>query len=203
MSQPTEEPTNPNAGRQAREQAAAYDSVFAPRILTLDDGTEIAIPPHPNMRMLDDDAQAALERLEFELESYDRHPEVYIPEQKAKDRNGDEITLPAETKPGAVKLPYRKTNPQTGEPELLDPPYTVQVAQIALGAGDYAKLRAGKIGGRRGCAADVWRVWNNQGLDIARRQDDDSKSDDGPDVLEDVAAPDSERPVEVPSPSDS
>lgn len=196
MSQPT------NSGRQAREQADAYASTFAPRRIEFDDGGFILVPPHPNMRMLDDDAQAAVERLDFELESYDRHPDTYIPEQKVKDRGGNEITLPAQTVPGAVKLPYRKTDVE-GNTTLLDPPYTVQVAQIALGPDDYAKLRAATINGRRGSAADVWRVWNNQGLDIANRADVDSKSDDGPGVLEDVAEADSERPAEVLPPSDS
>lgn len=196
MTQPT------NVGRQAREQATAYTSIFAPRELVLDDGTVIEIPPHPNLRMLDDDAQAALERLEFELESYDRHPDIYVPEQKSKDRNGDEIILPAETKPGAVKIPYRKTDPATGEAKLLDPPYTVQVAKIALGEAAYKKLRAGKVNGRRGSAADVWRIWNNQGLDLAEREASDSKSDVGVGVLEDVAAPDRVGPEPVPSPAD-
>lgn len=183
-------PENKNAGRQAREQADEYSSVFAPTPLKLDDGTVIKVPPHPNLRMLDDEAQAGLERLEFALESYDRHPDVYIPEQKVKDRSGNEMVLPPETKEGPLKLPHRKTNGDVAE--LLDPPYTVQVAQIALGEDDYAKLRGGEIDGRRGSAADVWRIWNEQGLDIAERRAADSKSDGGAGVLEDVAATDSE-----------
>lgn len=189
--------TQPNAGREAREQAKAYKSVFAPTPLVLDDRTVIEVPPHPNLRMLDDDAQAALEKLEFELESYDRYPEVYIPEQKGKDRNGDEISLPAQIVPGAVRLPYRKTNAD-GVAELLDPPYSVQVAKIALGD-DYEKLRAGKVNGKRGSAADVWRIWNEQNYNVTDRVDADPKSDAGADDLAVVPAPDGERPVEVPS----
>lgn len=194
--------TQPNAGREAREQAKAYKSPFAPTPLKLDDGTVIEVPPHPNLRTLDDDAQAALEKLEFELESYDRYPEVYIPEQKGKDRNGDEIALPAQIVPGAVKMPYRKTN-DDGVADLLDPPYSVQVAQLALGDEDYAKLRAGKVKGKRGSAAHVWRIWNEQSAGIADRRDADPKSDGGADDLAAVPTPDSERPVAVPSPADS
>jgi hypothetical protein len=182
-------PENENAGRQAADQAEAYNSVFSPTPLKLDDGTVIKVPPHPNMRMFDDEAQAALERLEFELESYDRHPDIYIPEQTVKDKSGNEMKLPAETKPGPLKLPHRKTTGETSE--LLDPPYTVQVAKIALGD-DYEKLRAGTIDGRKGSAANVWRIWNQQGLDIAERQAADSKSDGGTGVSADVAATDSE-----------
>lgn len=192
-----------NAGRQAREQAKAYDSPFAPTPLKLDDGSVIEVPPFPQLRMLDDDAQAEFERLQFDLESYDRHPDRHIPEQKAKDRNGDEITLPAETVPGQLKEPFRKTDPDTGEVTLLDPPYHVRVARIALGETDYARLRAGTINGRRGSQADVWRVWNEQGVEIAKRAAEDSKSNGSPNYLAAVPAADGQRPVPVPSPADS
>lgn len=178
-------------GREAREQAKAYKSVFAPTPLTLDDGTVIEVPPHPNLRMLDDDAQAELEQLEFELESYDRHPDIIIPAYEAKDRNGNltGAVIPEETVRGSLKVPHRKT--VKGEPKLMTPPYTVRVAQIALGD-DYAKLRAGTIDGHKGSAADVWRVWNEQGQQIARRSDADPKSDGSSDGVADVATPDSE-----------
>lgn len=166
---------SPDAPREAREQAKEYGSVFASTPLWLDDGTLIEIPPHPNLRMFDDDAQAAYERFEFELESYDRHPDIYVPEQTVKDKAGNELKLPADTRPGPLKVPHRKTDPDTGEATLLDPPYTVQVVKIALGD-DYAKLRSGKVNGRRGSASDVWRIWNQQGQDVADRRRDDSKS---------------------------
>lgn len=186
------QPKRADAGREAQEQAKAYDSVFAPQKLKLDDGTEIEIPPHPNLRMFDDDALAALEKLNFELESYDRHPEIYIPEQKVKDRAGNEITLPSETRPGALKTnPHRKTDPDTGEAELLDPPYEVQVVQIALGD-DYQTLRSGKINGKRGAARHVWQLWNEQSAGVAQRRDADPKSDGDADGVADVATPDSQ-----------
>lgn len=173
-------PTKPEgAAAAAREQAGEYGSIFASSTLTLDDGTDIEIPPHPNLRMFDDEAQAAFERLEFELESYDRHPDVQVPEQKIYDKHGNLVsTLAPDTHPGQLKVPHRKTDPDTGEATLLDPPYTVQVVQIALGE-DYELLRMGKVGGRRGSARDVWRIWNEQGQKIADRQAADSKSDGG------------------------
>lgn len=199
MTQP--EQSNTNAGREALDQAKAYDSVFAPSPLTLDDGTTIEVPPHPSLRMLDDDRLADLVKLEFKLESYDRH-EIQLPERTIKDENGSEMVLPAETKQGSLREPYRKTDPETGEVELLDPPYIVQLVQVALGD-DYARLRAGTIDGRRGSSADVKRIWDEQSRAIEERRAADSKSNGSTGVLEDVATPDSERPVEVPSPSDS
>lgn len=196
MTQPTEAPNDQQPAksdntRHAREQAAEYDSPFASTELKLDDGTVIVVPPDPRLRLLDDDALAALDRLNLEIESYDRHPDIFIPEQKIKDRVGNEITLPSETRPGALKEPHRKTD-ETGQQILLDPPYTVQVVQIALGQEDYARLRAGKINGRRGSAADVNRIWNEQGAALVKRQAADSKSDGSPGVLEGISPSDSE-----------
>lgn len=161
---------------EAREQAKAYDGLFAPTPLELDDGTTIDIPPHPNLRMLDDDRQEAYEELLFEVESYDRGPDIFIPEQKVKDSSGNEMVLPSETKQGDLLVPYRKDG------KLVKPPHTVKVVIAALGEDVYARLRAG---GRS--AADVWRVWNQQGLNIAERQDNDSKSDGGAVAVEAVS----------------
>lgn len=203
MTQPIPDP-NTDAGAKAAEQATAYgNDIFAIKDLRLDDGTIIKIPPHPTLRLLDDDALADLDQLEFDLESYDRHPDIYVPEQKGKDRNGDEITLPAEVKPGAVKIPYRKTDPDTNKTELLNPPYEVQIVAIAIGKAAYAKLRAGKINGRKGSAADVLRIWNARTAELEGRRESDSKSDGGADVLADVAAPDSVGSEPVPPPADS
>lgn len=193
---------NADAGRKAAEQAEAYEfDPFAVHDLTLDDGSVIKVPPHPMHRLLDDDALAAKDKLEVDLESYDRFPDIYIPEQKAKDRNGAEITLPAETKRGALKLPYRKTVGDVAE--VLDPPYDVQLVRLALGDEDYQRLRAGTVNRRRGSVADVQRIWNEGFTELARRRKTDPKSDGGADVLADVAAADSDGPVEVPPPSDS
>lgn len=172
-----------NAGREAQEQAKAYNSIFAPRELTLDDGTVIEVPPHPRLRMLDDDVLATLEELDFETESYDRGPEVYIPEQKVKDRAGNDMVLAAETRPGPLLLPYRKDG------KLIKPPYSVRVAEVALGD-DYLKLRAGKVDGHRGSAADVWRIWSEQSLEVTEREGSDTKSDGSTDDLADVPTPD-------------
>lgn len=161
-------PQVPGAPARARDQADAHDSVFAPGGLELSDGSTIEIPPHPNLRMLDDDRQAAYEELMFEAESYDREDDVFIPEQRLRDpETGNEtgVVLPAQTRRGELKVPFRKGG------ELIKPPHSVRVVQVALGDQEYARLRAG---GKS--AADVWRVWNDQGLRIADRQVVDSKS---------------------------
>lgn len=192
-----------NTGRQAAEQAADYGSVFAPTPLRLDNGDTIQVPPHPNLRMFDDDALEELDQLDFDLESYDRLPDIFIPEQRVQDRDGNMLVLPAETKEGPLRTPYRKTDPETKKTVLLKPPYPVRVAQIALRKTDYARLRNSTIDGHRGSAADIWRIWNEQATDLQERRAADPKSDGGSGVLEDVAATHSQRPEQVPPPSDS
>lgn len=166
---------NPSANRQAREQATAYGGLFASHQLELDGGDIIEIPPHPNLRMLDDDRQEQYEELLFEIESYDRGPDIYMPEQTLPSG----VVLPAETKPGPLLEPYRKDG------KLVKPPYSVRVVQVALGEETYRKLRAG---GR--CAADVWRIWNTTGMEITERSDFRPATNGSSSGLAAVPAPD-------------
>jgi hypothetical protein len=160
--------TAPNAGQQAREQADAYDSMFADIEIELNDGTTISIPPHPDLGMLDDEAMEQYEELQFEMESYDREEDIHIPEQRLKDADGNEngVVLPATVSPGALKRPYRKNG------ELIKPPHSVRVARIALGEAGYQRLIAG---GKS--AGDVWRAWAKQAAELRDREAADSKSE--------------------------
>lgn len=169
--------TAPDAGQQAREQADAYDSLFADIEMELNDGTTISIPPHPDLGMLDDDAMEQYEELQFEMESYDREEDIHIPEQRLKDSEGNEtgVVLPATTSPGALKRPYRKNG------ELIKPPHSVRVARIALGDEGYQRLVAG---GKS--AGDVWRAWAKQAAELRDREASDSKSEGGSVDLEAV-----------------
>ncbi|AGT12024.1 tail assembly chaperone [Mycobacterium phage Catdawg] len=158
--------TAPDAGLQAREQATNYDSVFADTPLTLNNGEVIMVPPHPDLGMLSDEAMAEYEQLQFEMESYDREEDIFIPEQRLRSSDGHEtgVVLPASTQKGDLKRPYRKDG------VLISPPHSVRVARIALGEENYAKLRAG---GKS--AADVWRIWGSQAAELQKRQVTDSK----------------------------
>lgn len=175
--------TAPNAGRQARDQASAYDSLFADTKLELDDGSFISVPPHPDLGMLDDDQMDAYEDLVIEQESYDREEDIYIPEQRLLDAQGNEtgVVLPARTEPGALKRPFRINGVR------VKPAHSVRVAQIALGEEGYARLRKG---GRS--AADVWRIWGRQAAELADRQAADDKSPRGALGLATVSETDSE-----------
>lgn len=172
---------------EAREQAKAYDSLFANQKIELEDGTELEIPPHPDFQMLDDERQEAYEELLFEAESCDREPDIFIPEHYRKDKDGNDTgpLQPAETIRGALLSPLRKTDKE-GVVHLMKPPYSVQRVMAALGEAKYARLKAG---GR--CAADVWRVWGKQGIEVRARQAVDPKSNGGPVDLVSVPAADS------------
>lgn len=167
---PTDSPKNLpttglDAGAEALTQADEYESLFGTTDLLLDDGDVIKVPPHPDYGMCSDEAQEAYDELLFVVDTqYDREPDIQVPEQKLE--NG--FVLPAETRRGALKSPSRIKN------ELVKPPHTVKVAQIALGEVEYKRLQAG---GRS--AADVWKIWGQQGIKMKERQQRDSKSNGG------------------------
>jgi hypothetical protein len=169
MSQPT---PPADAGKRAREQADAYDSVFASTPLELNDGTTIDIPPHPNLAMLDDDRQAAYEELIFEVESYDREEDIFIPEQHLTSG----AIVPAGMRRGNVITPHRKDG------QLIKPPYSQRMVTAVLGEDVYARMRAG---GKS--AGDVMKIWQLQGLALADRQQIDSKSNGSASVVENVS----------------
>lgn len=188
---PTDQPTQAlDAARRAREQAAAYKSQFTPTEMTLTygDGTTevVVIPPHPNLRMLDDDRLEAYEDLLFEAETtYDRYPDTLLPEQKLD--NG--IIIPAETKQGAIKRPYQRTTigeDGRSKTERIKPAWEIQVVETCIGKDVLDKIRgAVKTSWREGDAheghgtgsqADVWRVWSEQGLELTDRATVDPKS---------------------------
>ncbi len=175
--------TAPNAGAQARAQANVYDSLFADTKLELNDGSSIAIPPHPDLGMLDDDQMDAYEDLVMELETYDREEDIFIPEQRLLDSKGNEtgVVLPSSTERGQVKRPFRKDGVR------VKPAHSVRVAKIALGEEGYQRLRAG---GRS--AKDVWRIWGRQAAELADRSAADDKSDGGALGLAAVSETDSE-----------
>jgi hypothetical protein len=165
--------TSPDAAAEAREQADEYESLFGSTELELDDDSTIKIPPHPDYGMLDDDAMAAYEQLQFEADTeYEREEDIYIPEQRLKDREtGQEtgVVLPPSTQRGSLKTPYRRL--VDGKSVLVTPPHSVQVVKAVLGDVEYKRLReGGKSSG------DVWRVWNEQALKVRERQQRDSKS---------------------------
>lgn len=181
----------PEAAREARHQAKTYRSVFAGPTLTFDDGTTMDLPPHPDLRMFDEDVLQAYDELLFEVRnSYDHEPDVWIPEQKVSDSTGGEIKLPATLRKGSLIIPLQKTGAD-GKPELMKPPYEVKLVQLILGERRYRELRSKTIDGQKAGAKDVWRAWNERGEALMQRSDADPKSDAGAVDSPPVPAPDS------------
>ena len=177
MSQSLKKLPNAQPIKEAKEQADAYDSLFAERELELEDGSVLKVPPHPDFGMLGDEELEAYEDLQVEIETYDREPDIFIPEQKLE--NG--LVLPAETKKGDLLRPYRKNG------ERVKPAHSIRVVQAALGEQKYKQLREG---GRN--AADVWRIWGKQGLEMRARQAADPKSNGSTMDLASVSPTDSQ-----------
>jgi hypothetical protein len=148
------------------------------------DGTTevIEIPPHPNLHLLDDDNLEAYLDLQFEADTtYERFPDVILPEQRLD--NG--IIIPEETKQGLLKTnPYRRiVIGEDGEKrsERVKPAWEIQVVEAVLGKETFDKIKAAEktswaTGEGNGNAKDVQRIWNEQGLEQAERAAGDPKS---------------------------
>lgn len=173
--------TSEDAAREARDQADAYDGLFGTTDLELDDGSFVKIPPHPDYGMLDDDRMEAYTELMFEVDTeYEREPDIFIPEQVLEGG----MHLAAETKRGALKVPYRKL--VEGKSQLVKPPHSIKFVIAAIGEKEYERLRAG---GKS--ASDVWKVWADASVKIRGRQTADPKSAGSPVVMAPVPSPDS------------
>lgn len=164
----------PDAQAEANEQADAYESLFSPTPFTLDNGEVLMVPLHPDYAMLDDEKMEQWDELMFAVDTlYERDPDVLVPEQRLKHDNGEEtgVILPAETVRGQLRKPFQIRNEDTGKLELVKPPHSIRVVQIALGETEYKRLReAGNSAG------DIWKVWGEQSLRIRERQQRDPKS---------------------------
>lgn len=178
----------PDFAAQAREQADEYDSLFANTDLELNDGTTLSVPPHPDFGMLDDDAMDAYTELLYVRDTeYEREPDIYYPEQRLKNPDGTEsgVVLPADTKRGDLKSPYR-TKDAEGNSTLVKPAWTTQLVMAALGEPNYRRLREG---GKS--SADVWRIWGRQGVEAQARETFRSQVNASPVALAPVPKTDS------------
>ncbi len=180
--------SDPTPSIEAVTQAEQYGGPFSPKLLHFDDDETMKVCPHPVYRLFSsEEALTAYDQRMVDIEeNFDREPDTYIPEQVIKTSTGEEVTLPAETKRGAVKTPYRLDG------KLVSPPHEVLMVQIALGEAEYARLKTKTIDGRPASYSDVWRVWLEAADEGRARAEADSKSVGSVAGVEGVAAADSE-----------
>lgn len=136
----------------AREQAAEYLGYVASEKIRTPRGDVFEIP---NPSLLDEDQQAAYDRLQFEVESWDRDPDVLNDDGSVKIR-------------GQIKEPARKTG-EDGRTVLVEN-YNTQLAKAIFGD----RYDAFKAAGGRG--NDVAFFWAKMNKVIADRRKADSKS---------------------------
>jgi hypothetical protein len=119
--------------REARDQAAEATGFLASiEIVVGDEVFEV-----PQRGLLDDDQRERMNELDLESESWDREPDITTPERRIKDEDGHEIIIiPSETRPGSLKIPYRKNG------KLIKPSYPVQVAIALWGKEKYERFKA-------------------------------------------------------------
>lgn len=159
--------------KQAREQAAEAKGFLASKEIWIgDECFEI-----PNRGLLDEDQLERLNELELEVETWDHHPDVEIPERRLKDKDGNETAVyPARTESGLLITPHRKN----GKP--IKPSYQVRVAIALWGKEKYERYKAGG-----GFPTDVTAVLSQLDEKIKERESSDPKSVDSAGGVESVA----------------
>jgi hypothetical protein len=151
----------PKTFEQAREQSAEYIGFLASQFIKTERGDVFEIP---SINLLDDDQQSRYDKLQLEIESWDRGEPVL-------NEDGSERTK------GELLEPNRKNG------ELVEN-YNIQLAKAIFGD-RYETFKA--AGGR---ASDVRVTWWKMNKILVDRQKKDPKSDDSPADLDTV--PDSD-----------
>jgi hypothetical protein len=158
---------------EAREQAAEQLGFVASERIQV--GNEIFEIPNPSL--LDDEQQTRHDQLQFESESWERHPDTLNDDGSVKVR-------------GALKEPHRKDG------QLVEN-YNIQLAKAIFGK-RYSAYKA--AGGRANDLAVIWWKMNKA---LADRRATDSKSVGSDPDLAVVSDADRVGPVDPPPAGDS
>jgi hypothetical protein len=148
--------------REARESAAEATGFLAS--IEIEAGGEIF--EIPQRGLLDDEQRDRLNEVEMDTETWEREPDIEIPEIRLKDKDGNETeVIPARTIRGALKIPYRKNG------KLIKPAYPVRVAIAVLGEDAYKRFHA--AGGR---GSDITAILAQLDKRVEEREKVDPKS---------------------------
>lgn len=169
-------PIDPDALAAAREQAEDMDSFLRPFEIPTKDGKVYKLT-HP--RMLDDDAADEYEQMLFEFNQCDRYTED-VPETTLTTPDGGSITTKAHTVTGGFIEPRQKDGVR------MSPNQQVRTLKILCGSDEeYQKAKALGVTGNALARAMLARAQEER-----ERLADDSKSDGGAVVPEEVAEAD-------------
>lgn len=152
---------------EAQEQADEFGGLGrSTKIVAHRSGEEFIIR---NVVMLDDDELIAYEKLHFLMNQCDRHPDVESPAQRFVHKKPDGTVVETETgghvSRGDFIQPYQKDG------QLIEPPYSIQMAIIQLGKSGYRRFKDG--GGR---SAEIPEQMRQLNVEMQRRLSADSKS---------------------------
>lgn len=140
---------NPVSLSEAREQAAESLGLMKSVFVKAENSDEKFEIPNPSM--LDDDQQLRYDQMQLDIENLDRAPDI-------TDSDGKVI------RKGDVLEPYRKDG------KLVDS-HGVMLAKAIFGDAGYKKFKA--AGGR---SSDVTLVWWQMNVALAKKRQEDSKS---------------------------
>ena len=166
----------------AQEQADEYRSFVRSAKVVAGNGQEFTVR---NPMFFTASQSAAYNKLHHRMNKCDRWPDTEKPDQSMKSVQPDGTVV--ETHIGAHVVRGDFIEPYQEDGELVEPPYEVQAARIAMGDSEYEKYEAAD-----GAPYQVVKLIRELRDGVQRRVDDDSKSDGGRGVLAAVPAPDSQ-----------
>lgn len=168
--------------QKAQEQADEYQSFARSGKVKAGNGEEFTVR---NPLFFSASQSAAYNKLHHRMNHCDRWPDTEQPERSMKTRQPDgtevETHIGAHTVRGDFIEPYEENG------VLVDPPYEVQAARIAMGDEEYEKFEAAD-----GSPYQVTLILRDLRQGVQKRSDDDSKSVGSDSVLAAVPTPDSQ-----------
>lgn len=167
--------------QNAQDQADEQQSFARSAKITTESGVEFTVR---NPLFFNASQSAAYNKLHHRMNHCDRWPDTEQPEQRMKSVQPDGTEV--ETYIGARTIRGDFIEPYQEDGVLVDPPYEVQAARIAMGDGEYDKFEAAD-----GSPYQVTLLLRDLRQGVQKRADADPKSVGGDGVLAAVPTSDS------------
>lgn len=168
--------------QHAQDQADEYNGFARSGTIKAGNGEEFTVR---NPVFFNASQTVAYNKLHHRMNKCDRWPDTEQPEQRMKSVQPDGTEV--ETYTGARTIRGDFIEPYQEDGELVDPPYEVQAARIAMGDAEYDRFEAAD-----GSPYQVVLLLRDLRAGVQKRADADDKSVGSDRVLAAVPTPDSQ-----------
>lgn len=168
--------------QKAQDQADEYNGFARSKKVKAENGEEFTVR---NPMFFKAPQTVAYNQLHHRINKCDKWPDAQAPEQRMRSVQPDGTEV--ETFIGARVIPGEYIEPYQEDGVLVEPPYEIQVARIALGDEQYEKFEEAG-----GSPREVVEVLAELRRGVQKRADADDKSVGSVSVLAAVPSPDSQ-----------